>query len=69
MNVINTNALSALLRKKAGWDWTKVMVNHKTQLEAYDMGFKYFQGPYIGIDIDFHHLWGKTVTLVGWLRD
>ena len=59
---------SALPQKKAHQDKTKAVVIPKSLSEYHRRLFKYCQGPYIGIDIDFHQLWGKAVTLVGWFN-
>ena len=53
---------SALSRVKADQDRTKVMINHKSLSEHGEMSFKYFQGSYIDINIDFHQLWCKMVA-------
>ena len=44
--------------------WTKSMVGHKTLSEGSKRSFIYCQRG--SIEIDFRHLWGKTITLVGW---
>ena len=59
---------SALPRKKADRHRTKVMIDHKSLSEGLKRSLKYCQRPYIDIDIAFHQLWGKTVTLVGWFH-
>ena len=41
------------------------MVNHKSVSEGHERFFKYNQGPFIDIDIDFHQMWGKTGALQG----
>ena len=59
---------SALSRKKADRDWTKVIVDHKALSEGHETSFKYCQGTFIDVDIYFHQLWGKTVPLVEWFH-
>ena len=59
---------SALLRKKADRDRTKVMVDHKSLADDYGKSFKYFQGLYIDIGIDFHQLWSNPFALVNWFH-
>ena len=56
---------SALPRKKADQDWTKVMVDHKTFSVVHERSFEYCQGACIGIGINFHRLWDKWFALVG----
>ena len=45
------------------------MVDHKSLSEDGERSFKYWQQPYIDIDIDFYQLWGKTVALIRWFNE
>ena len=65
LSMINTDAphylwdnrvKSAILGKKDGRDRTKVMIECNGLSEGRKGAFKYCQGPYIDIYIDFHQL-------------
>ena len=46
----------------------KVMVDDQSFPDGYESCFFILSELYVDIDIDFHQLWGKTVTLVGWFH-
>ena len=69
--MINTNATRweiSAPEKTADWDLTKAIFDNKTMLEGHEKPFIHCQGTRIGIDIDFHQLWDKTVAPVGWFH-
>ena len=59
---------SAFPRKKPEWDWTKVIVDHKTLSEGRERYFIYCQGTAIKIDLDSHQLWSETTILAEWFH-
>ena len=74
LNVIHANAThcifqqfgkSALPKKKADLDRTKVSVDHKTLSEGHERRDIYCHAAFIEIDTDFHQLREKTDALVG----
>ena len=42
--------------EKEDQDWTTVTVDYKSLSEGHENFFKYCQGPYIDVDIDYKHL-------------